>query len=137
MAPMRRSRAHNAENKVTELVAEYYRQRSIAGLIITEGSQISKQGVGYINTPGIYSDLQVEAWKLVTSAVHAEGGNIFIQLWHVGRISYLDFHDGDLPVSPSAINPHDQSFTHEGFKPTVTPKALTKQGILYPNHILM
>ncbi len=129
MAPMTRSRANNAENKVTELVVEYYRQRSTAGFIITEGSQISKQGVGYINTPGIYSDPQVEAWKLVTSAVHAEGGNIFIQLWHVGRISHPDFHDGDLPVAPSAINPHDQSFTHEGFKPTVTPEALTKQGI--------
>lgn len=129
MAPMTRSRANNSENKVTELVAEYYRQRSTAGLIITEGSQISKQGVGYINTPGIYSEQQVEAWKLVTSAVHSEGGTIFIQLWHVGRISHPDFHNGELPVAPSAINPHDQSFTWEGFKPTVTPKALTKEDI--------
>jgi len=129
MAPMTRSRAKNPENKVTELVAEYYRQRTTAGLIISEGSQISKQGVGYINTPGIYSDPQVEAWKMVTSAVHEQGGTIFIQLWHVGRISHPDFHNGELPVAPSAINPKDQSFTHEGFKPTVTPKVLTKEEI--------
>jgi N-ethylmaleimide reductase len=129
MAPMTRSRAKNAENKVTELTVKYYRQRSTAGLIITEGSQISRQGVGYINTPGIYSDAQVEAWKSVTRVVHSEGGKIFIQLWHVGRASHPDFHNGDLPVAPSAINSNDQSFTLGGFKPRVTPKELTKDGI--------
>ena len=129
MAPMTRSRAKNPENRVTEVIAEYYRQRSTAGLIITEGSQISRQAVGYISTPGIYSEAQVEAWKMVTNAVHKEGGKIFIQLWHVGRMSHPDFHDGGLPVAPSAINANEKSFTREGFKPTPTPKALTKDGI--------
>jgi N-ethylmaleimide reductase len=129
MAPMTRNRARNDENKVTELTAMYYRQRSSAGLIITEGSQISREGVGYIYTPGIYSEAQVEAWKLVTRTVHDKGGKIFIQLWHVGRVSHPDFLNGDLPVAPSAISPNDQSFTLEDFKPIVTPKALTKDGI--------
>ncbi len=125
MAPMTRSRADNPENAPTELIAEYYRQRAAAGLIITEGSQVSKQAVGYVNTPGIYSQAQVEGWKLVTGAVHEKGGHIFIQLWHVGRVSHPDFHEGSLPVAPSAINPHDRSYTPQGFKETVTPHALT------------
>ena len=125
MAPMTRSRADNPENAATPLIAEYYSQRASAGLLITEGSQVSKQGVGYINTPGIHSQAQVEGWKQVTQAVRDKNGHIFCQLWHCGRMSHPDFHNGRLPVAPSAINPRDKSFTQEGFKDTVTPHALT------------
>ena len=126
MAPMTRSRADNKEKVATgDLQGLYYEQRASAGLIITEGSQVSKEAVGYINTPGIHSNAQVEGWKTVTKRVHDKGGAIFIQLWHVGRISHPDFHDGALPVSASAINPKAQSFTPNGFKETVTPKAMT------------
>ncbi|KKK46550.1 MAG: NADH:flavin oxidoreductase [Candidatus Lokiarchaeum sp. GC14_75] len=125
MAPMTRSRAINPENRPTELQAKYYGQRSSAGLIITCGSQVSKNAVGYINTPGIYSNAQVDGWRLVTNAVHKYKGKIFIQLWHVGRMSHPDFHNGEPPLAPSAINPKSKSFTFEGFKDTVTPKAMT------------
>ncbi|MDO6492513.1 alkene reductase [Cellulophaga sp. 3_MG-2023] len=126
MAPMTRSRATNKEKAATdELQGLYYEQRASAGLLITEGSQVSKKAVGYINTPGIYSDEQVEGWKKVTKRVHDKGGKIFIQLWHVGRISHPDFHNGELPLAPSAINPNEKSYTEEGFKDTVTPKAMT------------
>lgn len=129
MAPMTRSRASNPENKPTEIHVTYYAQRASAGLIITEGAQISKKAVGYINTPGIYSKEQVEAWKQVTHAVHDKGGKIFIQLWHVGRISHPDFHNGELPLAPSAINPQAKSFTPKGFKETVTPKEMSLEEI--------
>ncbi|MCL7764160.1 alkene reductase [Polaribacter sp. Z014] len=130
MAPMTRSRANNEGNVATnELHGLYYEQRASAGLIITEGSQVSKDAVGYIYTAGIYSDAQVEGWKKVTKRVHDKGGKIFIQLWHVGRISHPDFHNGELPLSPSAINPNAQSFTPEGFKDTVTPKEMTIEDI--------
>jgi len=125
MAPMTRSRANNPENAPTDLMAKYYEQRASAGLIITEGSQISKRAVGYINTPGIYSTAQVEGWKKVTKAVHDKGGKIFLQLWHVGRMSHPDFHNGELPLAPSALNPNEKSYTPKGFKDTVTPKAMT------------
>ena len=124
MAPMTRSRAENAGQVPNDLIVQYYEQRASAGLIITEGSQVSQQAVGYINTPGIYSEEQVAGWKKVTAAVHAQGGKIFAQLWHVGRISHPDFYNGDLPVGPSAINPFDKAFTTQGFKETVTPRAL-------------
>lgn len=129
MAPMTRSRANNPENSPTDLIAEYYAQRASAGLIISEGSQISKQAVGYLNTPGIYSDEQVEGWRKVTEAVHAKGGKMFIQLWHVGRMSHPDFHNGELPLSASAINPNSQSYTAQGFKDTVTPREMTIEQI--------
>lgn len=126
MAPLTRSRADNPDNKPTEdLHVQYYKERASAGLIITEGSQISKQAVGYINTAGIHTKEQIAGWKKVTNAVHEAKGRIFIQLWHVGRISHPDFHDGKLPVSSSAINPNAQSFTPQGFKDTVTPKEMT------------
>ncbi len=125
MSPMTRSRADNPEHKVTELIAEYYTQRASAGLLITEGSQVSPQAVGYIHTPGIYSPEQIEGWKLATKAVHEKGGHIFCQLWHVGRISHTDFHEGKPPVAPSAINAHNRVYTPEGFKDTSTPRALT------------
>jgi N-ethylmaleimide reductase len=125
MAPMTRNRVDNPENAPTDLIAKYYAQRSSAGLIITEGSQISRRGVGYINTPGIYSAEQVEGWRKVTGAVHEKGGKIFLQLWHVGRVSHPDLHNGELPLAPSALNPNTKSYTPEGFKDTVTPKAMT------------
>ena len=128
MAPMTRSRAGEG-NVPTELMAEYYKQRSGAGLIITEASQISTQGVGYPGTPGIHSSEQVEGWKLVTKAVHNNGGKIFIQLWHVGRISHPDFHGGELPVAPSAVKAAGQAFTNEGMKDFVTPRELNKEEI--------
>lgn len=129
MAPMTRSRANNPGNIPTELQATYYSQRASAGLLITEGSQVSKIAVGYINTPGIYSQEQMEGWKKTTSAVHENGGVIFIQLWHVGRMSHPDFHNGELPVSASAINPNEKSYTPEGFKATVTPREMTLEEI--------
>jgi len=129
MAPMTRSRADNPGKIPTDLIAGYYAQRASAGLIISEGSQISKRAVGAINTPGIYSDEQVEGWKKVTEAVHAKGGKMFIQLWHVGRMSHPDFHNGELPLSASAFNPHSQSYTPQGFKDTVIPKEMTIEEI--------
>lgn len=125
MAPMTRSRATNPENVATDSVVTYYVQRATAGLIITEGTQVSPQGVGYINTPGIYSEAQVAAWKKVTDAVHAAGGRIFAQLWHVGRVSHPFFHNGELPVGPSAIKPEGaKAFTGQGFEEVPTPRAL-------------
>ncbi|SEF82504.1 NADH:flavin oxidoreductase / NADH oxidase family protein [Flavobacterium urumqiense] len=97
MAPMTRGRVDNEGNVPTdELHGLYYEQRASAGLIITEGSQVSRDAVGYINTAGIYTDEQVEGWKKVTKRVHDKGGKIFIQLWHVGRMSHPDFHNGAL-----------------------------------------
>ncbi|NER11295.1 N-ethylmaleimide reductase [Muriicola jejuensis] len=130
MAPMTRSRAANDENKATaDLQGRYYAQRASAGLIITEGSQVSERAVGYINTPGIHSRVQVEGWKEVTKKVHEAGGRIFVQLWHVGRMSHPDFHNGEHPLAPSAINPHEKSYTPEGFKETVTPKEMSLEEI--------
>lgn len=129
MAPMTRSRAYNRDRAPTELHAEYYAQRASAGLIITEGSQISPQGVGYVHTPGIHSEAQIGGWKKVTAAVHGRGGYIFLQLWHVGYVSHPDFHNGALPVAPSAINPHTQSFTPNGLKDTVTARALETEEV--------
>lgn len=123
MAPMTRNRADEG-NVPSELALEYYRQRASAAFIVTEASQVSPEGVGYPRTPGIHSDEQVEGWRRVTDAVHAEGGRIVLQLWHVGRISHPVFHGGDLPVAPSAIRPEGSVFTHEGMKELVTPRAL-------------
>lgn len=124
MAPMTRSRAVNPEHAPTDLHVEYYAQRATAGLIVSEATQVSPQGIGYIHTPGIHSAAQIAGWRKVTQAVHTQGGRIFAQLWHVGRISHPDFYAGELPVAPSAINPKTKSFTAEGFKDTVTPRAL-------------
>jgi N-ethylmaleimide reductase len=124
MAPLTRNRA-GAGNVPTLLNAKYYEQRSSAGLIISEATQVSPQGVGYPSTPGIHSVEQVEGWKLVTEAVHAKAGKIFLQLWHVGRISHPSLQpNGELPVAPSAIAPHGEAMTHEGMQPFVTPRAL-------------
>lgn len=103
MAPLTRMRATAPNDVPNDLMAEYYRQRAGAGLIVSEGTQISPIGKGYMDTPGIYSAEQVAGWRKVTDAVHAEGGRIAAQLWHVGRVSHESFHDGELPVSASAV----------------------------------
>jgi N-ethylmaleimide reductase len=127
MAPLTRMRA--PESIPTELMQRYYGQRASAGLIITEATSISPQGVGYPAVPGIYTDTQTKAWKKITEAVHSKGGRIFLQLWHVGRISHPDFHDGELPVAPSAIAPKGDAVTYKGMQPFVTPRALELEEI--------
>lgn len=123
MAPMTRSRALEG-NVPNPLAATYYAQRASAGLIVTEATQVSPRGVGYIRTPGMHTAEQVAGWRRVTDAVHAAGGVIFAQLWHVGRISHPDFHGGELPVAPSAIAPDGEVFTANGRTRMVTPRAL-------------
>lgn len=125
MAPMTRSRSDNPENKATALTALYYKQRASAGLIITEGTFISPEGVGVIHVPGIYTEEQIAGWKLTTEAVHAENGVIFAQLWHTGAYSHPDLHQGKKPLAPSDVNPEQQVFTATGFKPTVAPQPMT------------
>lgn len=129
MAPMTRSRSDNPDNVATELTAQYYKQRSSAGLIITEGTYISPAAVGAINVPAIYTKEQVDGWKLVTDAVHKQGGKIFAQLWHVGRLSHPDLLNGELPMAPSALNPFYQVFTNNGFKDTVVAREMTLEDI--------
>lgn len=105
MAPLTRSRAIGGGRVPNDLMVEYYVQRASAGLILTEATAVTPQGVGYADTPGIWSEEQVAGWKKVTDAVHKAGGRISLQLWHVGRISHPMFLNGDLPVAPSAIKP--------------------------------
>jgi N-ethylmaleimide reductase len=125
MAPLTRNRA-GAGFVPRDMNVEYYRQRAGAGLIISEATQVAPEGLGYPDTPGIYSDAQVAGWRRVTEAVHAAGGRIFLQLWHVGRISHPALQpDGKLPVGPSAIRPEGQAMTYEGPQDFVTPHALT------------
>jgi N-ethylmaleimide reductase len=123
MAPMTRSRSDD-EGLVPGYAADYYAQRADAALIISEATNISPQAVGYALTPGIWSDDQVEAWKPIVEAVHDHGGRFLLQLWHTGRISHPDLHDGDKPVAPSAIRPEGQAFTKDGMKDHVEPRAL-------------
>jgi N-ethylmaleimide reductase len=123
MSPMTRSRAVDG-NVPNPLAPTYYAQRASAGLIVTEATQVSPQGVGYIRTPGMHSDAQVTGWKRITEAVHRAGGKIFAQLWHVGRVSHPDFHDGALPVAPSALPVEGEAFTSRGRTKLVTPRAL-------------
>ena len=122
MAPLTRMRA--PDSCPTDLMTTYYAQRASAGLIISEATPISTQGVGYPATPGIYNESQVKSWKKITEAVHAKKGHIFMQLWHVGRISHPDFHGGQLPVAPSAIAPKGNAITPSGMQAFVTPRAL-------------
>jgi len=103
MAPMTRARSTQPGDVPNAMNARYYAQRASAALIVSEATQVSPQGKGYSFTPGIYSPEQVAGWRLVTEAVHAKGGRIFAQLWHVGRMSHPDFHNGELPVAPSAL----------------------------------
>ncbi|MDJ0591934.1 MAG: alkene reductase [Pleurocapsa sp. MO_226.B13] len=129
MAPLTRMRA-GIGNVPQPMNAQYYAQRTSAALIISEATQISPQGVGYPHTPGIHSPEQIEGWKLVTQAVHEGGGRIFLQLWHVGRVSHPSLQpDGDLPVAPSAIAPSGMAATYEGEKPFVIPRALETEEI--------
>jgi N-ethylmaleimide reductase len=124
MAPLTRSRAGEGDVP-TPTVVEYYRQRAGAGLIITEGSQVSAQGKGYMRTPGIFTAEQITGWRQVTDAVHAEGGRIFLQLWHVGRLSHpLVQINSALPVAPSAIKADGEIYTPEGLKSYEVPRAL-------------
>jgi len=123
MAPLTRCRA--AEGNVpTDLMAAYYAQRASAGLIISEATQVSTLGIGYPSTPGIHTQEQINGWKKVTKAVHDKGGHIFLQLWHVGRISHPSFHNGNLPVAPSAIAAAGEHYTPEGMKPFEVPREL-------------
>jgi 2,4-dienoyl-CoA reductase-like NADH-dependent reductase (Old Yellow Enzyme family) len=123
MAPLTRNRA--GEGRVpTALMADYYAQRASAGLILTEATSVTPMGVGYPHTPGIWSPQQVEGWKAVTLAVHAAGGRIALQLWHVGRVSDPVYLDGALPVAPSAIAPGGHVSMIRPQKPYVTPRAL-------------
>lgn len=129
MAPLTRNRAGQG-NVPGRLNIAYYAQRASAGLIVTEATQISPQGVGYPKTPGIHTPEQVEGWQLVTDAVHAKGGHIFLQLWHVGRISHPSLQpNGELPVAPSAIAAKGMAATYEGEQPFVTPRALETEEI--------
>jgi N-ethylmaleimide reductase len=124
MAPLTRSRA-GPGNVPTGLNALYYAQRASAGLIISEATQVAPEGQGYVSTPGIHSTEQVDGWKCVTGAVHAAGGRMVLQLWHVGRISHPSFQPGGaLPIAPSAIRPNVKAFTAKGFEAIPTPRAL-------------
>lgn len=124
MAPLTRNRA-GAGLVPTDLAVEYYRQRASAGLIVTEAAQVMAEGQGYLDTPGIHTPAQVTAWRKVTDAVHAEGGRIVIQLWHVGRVSHVSLlPGGQAPVSSTARNAGGKVFTKEGFVDTSSPRAL-------------
>jgi len=128
MAPLTRSRSSD-DGIPPDFAADYYGQRADAGLIISEATNISAQARGYALTPGIWSAPQVEAWQRVTRAVHGRGGRMFLQLWHTGRISHPDLHNGELPVAPSAIKPVGQAFTNTGLKDHVVPRALETEEI--------
>ena len=129
MAPLTRMRA-GEENVPTELNATYYAQRASAGLIISEATQVSLQARGYAHSPGIHSSEQIEGWKLVTNAVHKQGGRIFLQLWHAGRTSHPDIQpDGALPVAPSAIAASGHAYTPNGRPDLVAPRALETEEI--------
>ncbi|MDB5887805.1 MAG: alkene reductase [Rhodocyclales bacterium] len=123
MAPLTRCRA--SDGRVPNvLMAEYYTQRASAGLIVTEATSVAPMGVGYPDTPGIWSEEQVEGWKQITRSVHAAGGRIFLQLWHVGRISPPDFLGGELPIAPSAIAPQGHVSLLRPQRDYVVPRAL-------------
>lgn len=125
LAPMTRGRA-GKERIPNELMAEYYYQRSTAGLLISEATVISKQGIGWIDSPGIFTDEMVKGWRKVTDKVKPTGTPIFIQLWHCGRVSHSDFHEGKLPVSASAVKLNgDKIHTPDGSKPYEKPRALS------------
>lgn len=125
MAPLTRNRADRATDAPHELNARYYAQRASAGLLISEASQISREGQGYVWTPGIYTPEQIAGWRKVTDAVHAAGGRIVIQLWHVGRISHTALQEsGAAPVAPSAVRANAQTFIESGFVEVSEPREL-------------
>lgn len=130
MAPLTRNRADDETDIPSDLAIEYYTQRSGAGLIVTEGTQISSDAKGYIRTPGIYSDQQVEQWREINQAVHNAGGKIFLQLWHVGRISHTAvLPEGKKPFAPSAIQAQAQTFIDGEMKDVSEPVAMTEEDI--------
>lgn len=135
MPPMTRSRASQPGNVANDMMATYYAQRAGAGLIVAEGTQISEMGQGYAWTPGIYSPEQIAGWKKVTDAVHAKGGAIFAQLWHVGRVTHPDNIGGQQPISSSALKAQnvkvfiDNGTDEPGFVDVVEPRAMTKPDI--------
>ena len=125
LAPLTRNRAQ-AGFVPSDLAPTYYSQRASAGLLIAEATQISQQGQGYQDTPGIYTQAQIDGWRLVTDAVHAKGGRIFLQLWHVGRISHVALQEnGAAPVAPSAIRAETKTFVNNEFVPVSEPRALS------------
>lgn len=128
MAPMTRGRAE-PDGTPTELIASHYAQRAAAGLLVTEATPVSRDGVGWLGAPGVYTDRHVEGWRRVTDAVHRAGGRIFLQLWHMGRVSHPDFLDGALPVGPSAVAAKGETHTPKGKQPYVTPRALALEEI--------
>jgi N-ethylmaleimide reductase len=129
MAPLTRDRAGPRQTP-TDLMRTYYAQRAGAGLIVSEGTQISPEGQGYLDTPGIHSDEQVDAWRRITDAVHARGGRIVVQLWHVGRISHTSLLPaGRVPVSSTAQPARGKTFTARGFEPVSSPRALRSDEI--------
>ena len=128
MAPMTRGRA-GVQRTANPLMAEYYSQRATAGLIVTEGTAISAPGYGWVGSPAIYTDAHVAGWKGVTDAVHKQGGRIFLQLWHTGRVSHPDFQDGETPIAPSAIAAAGKTHSPSGVKSYVTPRAMTRRDI--------
>jgi N-ethylmaleimide reductase len=124
LAPLTRNRA-GAGFVPSEFAATYYSQRASAGLLISEATQISQQGQGYQDTPGIYTQAQIDGWRKVTKAVHAKGGRIFLQLWHVGRVSHVDLQEcGAAPVAPSAIRAETKTFVNNSFVDVSEPRAL-------------
>jgi N-ethylmaleimide reductase len=123
MAPLTRNRA-GVGLVPSPLASTYYAQRASAGLIISEATQISAQAQGYQDTPGLYTQDQIDGWRKVTHAVHERGGRIFAQLWHVGRISHVDLHGGAAPVAPSAIRAQAKTFVNNGFADVSEPRAL-------------
>lgn len=130
MAPLTRNRAAMPGNIPQAMNVTYYAQRAAAGLIISEATQVSPEGVGYPATPGIHSQQQVEGWRAITDAVHAQGGRMFVQLWYCGRISHPDLlPDHQQPVSASSIKPEGDAVTFEGLKPFVEPRALRSDEI--------
>lgn len=125
MAPLTRNRARPSDDAPVDIHVDYYRQRASAGLIISEGTQISPEGKGYAWTPGIYSPEQIDGWAPVTEAVHAEGGTIVAQIWHVGRVSHTSLQPGGgAPVGPSALASGGRTFDGTGFVETSPPRAL-------------
>jgi N-ethylmaleimide reductase len=126
MAPLTRNRATPGTDAPHALNATYYAQRASAGLLITEASQVSRQGQGYVWTPGIYTDAQVAGWRQVTDAVHKAGGRIVIQLWHVGRVSHVSLQEnGQAPVAPSAVRAETRTYIESGFAEVSEPRALS------------
>jgi len=128
MAPMTRARASD-DRVPTPIMGTYYEQRASAGLIVSEGVVVSPMAAGYIKVPGIYSSEQIAAWRAITDRVHAAGGYIFAQIWHVGRMSHPELLDGRLPLAPSGINPNSTAYTRTGRTATVTPKAMSIEEI--------